>query len=105
MGIICREKLQKVIEPHIFIGLKGGDFDVGTILASELLIGARFDLAFKLLYLDLKTNCFSYASRVYSDHIRAFTLGRYVEPGNAKKDGVDVYMDVFNSLYENRFFC
>ena len=48
----------------------------------NLLNSSRFDLAFKLLYLDLYIKCPDLAENIYKDHIRAFSLGKFIEPGN-----------------------
>lgn len=63
----------------------------------------RFDLAFKLLYLE------GYSSKkasdyitIYEDHIRAFSLGTYTEPGQEdEKNSVEKYKKIFENLYSD----
>jgi hypothetical protein len=67
--------------------------------AYYLLNSRRFDLAFKLLYLDLFKKCRVLAEHIYIDHIRAFSLGKFVEPGNNKKIGIKKFVKQFNNIY------
>lgn len=63
----------------------------------------RFDLAFKLLYLEAITSnkSVNYVD-MYEDHIRAFSLGSYTEPGQEEeKNSIGKYKDIFNSLYDD----
>lgn len=63
----------------------------------------RFDLAFKLAYLqELEhgvTNGFG--KECYAKHIDAFSLGSYTEPGNPEKNSLQKYLDVFDKLNQD----
>lgn len=63
----------------------------------------RFDLAFKLMYLETFNNSdhASDCEEIYTDHIRAFSLGSFKEPGNDSKNSLKEYIDVFKSLYDD----
>ncbi|MCR9111234.1 hypothetical protein [Marivita sp. XM-24bin2] len=62
----------------------------------------RFDLGFKLLYLDgLRSTESEFARRIYSNHIKAFSLGDMSEPGNPKKLGVDRFLADFAEIFDN----
>lgn len=65
----------------------------------NLLNSSRFDLAFKLLYLDLYIKCPDLAENIYKDHIRAFSLGKFIEPGNKKKVGIKKFLEDFQNIY------
>lgn len=67
----------------------------------KLISHKRFDIGIKLLFLDLKNKSKDLAKNIYKDHIRAFSLGTYKEPGNKKKIGVDKFIRDFESLYKN----
>lgn len=68
---------------------------------SSLLTHNRFDLAFKLLYLELKEQKLQFIKDIYEEHIRAFSLGKFTEPGNGNKNNIDKFFDEFNSIYED----
>lgn len=63
----------------------------------------RFDLAFKLLFLEsLKSDSFSSSViDMYYEHISAFSLGSYQEPGNNEKNTKEKFKEVFISLYND----
>lgn len=60
----------------------------------------RFDLAFKLLYINglFRKNITSFERETYKKHIKAFSLGRFSEQGSNKKS-FDDYEKTFFSLY------
>jgi hypothetical protein len=70
----------------------------------------RFDVAFKLLCLEwflrkeVRSDC---REKYYKEHIKAFTLGKFVEPGNQAKSDYQSYLqafeDIFNSVRSNGF--
>jgi hypothetical protein len=61
----------------------------------------RFDLGFKLLYLDaLRGHSSAFADRIYAAHITAFSLGDMVEPGIGDKVGLDRFKSDFTAILE-----
>jgi hypothetical protein len=96
-----KDKLINLIEPHFHKDLKLENYSVKTFKARKLLSNTRLDLAFKLLFLDLKDKNFNYAKKVYTDHIRAFSLGEFTEPGNAHKNSINRYLEDFYKTFEN----
>ncbi|KEO50862.1 hypothetical protein [Thioclava pacifica] len=59
----------------------------------------RFDLGFKLLWLDgRRTGGSPFADRLYEDHIAAFSLGDMIEPGSDGKAGITRFRDDFEAL-------
>jgi len=60
----------------------------------------RFDVAFKLMYLqsfstDEKSE---FSMKCYKEHLKAFSLGTFREPGNSQKRNFDSYLHVFHQL-------
>ncbi|MUK92241.1 hypothetical protein GNP80_07295 [Aliivibrio fischeri] len=89
------------IEPHFYKFLKETDYKIERTSAVNLLTANRFDLAFKLLYLDGKTNGVEYLKEVYDDHIRAFSFGSFTEPGNMEKNSKESFRKAYDEIYEN----
>jgi hypothetical protein len=65
------------------------------------LVWRRFDIAFKLLYLDLVLVNKSLAIRIYAAHIKAFGLGKFSEPGNRRKSSLKVFLVDFHKIYNS----
>jgi len=72
-----------------------------TINAKDFLTHVRFDIAFKLLYLEMKSRDAKFAQKVYKEHIRAFSLGKFTEPGNEEKNNIEKFFEEFNNTFEN----
>jgi hypothetical protein len=107
MSIVSRTDLLSLIESHFQDDLKKDNYEIITKNAKDLLTFTRFDLAFKLFYLDIKYKNKKLAKEVYIEHIRAFSLGQFIEPGNEEKYGIDKFIDefdkTFKSIKENGF--
>ncbi len=99
--VLHKDKLVNLIEPHFHNDLKSDRYSIKTIKASSLLTNTRLDLAFKLLYLDMKEKDVGFAKEVYKDHIRAFSLGDFVEPGNEGKNSIDRFLEDFHMTFDN----
>lgn len=91
--------IQDQIEPFIYDKSKIDTCVLFDVPASHLLSWNRFDLAFKLLYLDLREQNNKFAELVYRYDIRSQTLGTYIEPGNPQKACFDKYITDFNKTY------
>ncbi|WP_417208630.1 hypothetical protein [Antarctobacter sp.] len=62
----------------------------------------RFDLGFKLLWLDARMGARSqFAERIYQDHIAAFSLADMAEPGNPDKQGIARFRSDFAGLLQD----
>jgi len=101
MNTISREKLLGLIEPHHHKHLIESEYKVLGLDASELLTSDRLDLAFKLLYIDLKDVSTNYANALYREHLSAMNLGCFIEPGNKDKNSLKKYQEEFFSIYES----
>jgi len=87
--------VKKRIEPHFYDTLTEDDYIVSMRNPHELLTWNRLDVAFKLLYLEYKDVCNSFARWIYAEHIRALTLDAFVEPGNSDKCSCDKFIEAF----------
>ena len=101
MNTISRVKLLGLIEPQHHQNLIESEFEVLSLDASELLTSDRLDLAFKLLYIDLKEINSDYADALYREHLSAMNLGSFIEPGNKDKNSFKKYQEEFLSIYQS----
>ena len=92
--IIKKEKLEVLIEPHIFKNLKKKEYSLEILPPSLLLTWNRLDLAFKLFFLDNRDKG-KFVEDIYAKHIKAFTLGSFEEYGDPNKDSIIKYIDAF----------
>ena len=98
---ISNAEVSDLLDTHFFKDLKKNKYDIKEKEARTLLTFTRFDLAFKLVYLDLIDREPLVARKIYLDHIRAFTLGRFKEPGNSEKNSATSYINEFDKIYDN----
>ncbi|MCP9482821.1 hypothetical protein NNA36_12690 [Shimia sp. CNT1-13L.2] len=96
---VSYEELRGRVEPFLIERLnpQATAFDLRRFIPEPT--WNRFDLGFKLLYLDaLEHGGSAYADEVYQAHIAAFSLGDMVEPGNEGKLGIDRFRADFQKL-------
>ena len=76
------------------------EFEIEFVNARQFLKAERIDLICKLYYIDckIKKKDMKYALELYSEHIRAFSNGSFVEPGNETKNTLEKYLSCFDSL-------
>ena len=96
--LIKKEKLKKLIEPHYYKNLVNDEYKLKTINANQLLTFNRFDLCFKLMFLEKMEYDPAQAMIIYKEHIRSLTLGKFSEPGSLKKNSFEKYIQDFESL-------
>ncbi len=101
MKKINKEDLQKYIEPHFYTELIKEEYAIKSIKAYKLLTHTRLDIAFKLLYLEMLSFDVSFSKEIYKEHIRAFSLGKFIEPGNDEKNSIDKFIEDFNTTFES----
>jgi len=101
MSMISKEKLEQLIEPHFYKDLQKESYEIKTIKAKSLLTNTRLDIAFKLLYLEMLDKDVIFAQNIYKEHIRAFSLGKFIEPGNKEKNSIDRFTDDFKKTFED----
>lgn len=99
---INKKELKGKVEPFIYDKLEKNQYEVNTINSRELLTWNRFDLAFKLFYLDYIKVYPRIANEIYKCDIKAQTLGKFIEFGNeGNKQNIEDYLLHFNSTYKN----
>ena len=98
---VSRAELAQCIEPHFHEDLVNAEYSVEDIDAKNLLTYNRIDLGFKLLYLEMLGRSERYATEVYQQHIRAFSLGRYAEPGSRTKTSKQRFLEEFKDTYRS----
>ena len=101
MSSVRNEELRVYIEPILHDLITEDEYPVETIDAIDLLTCNRFDLAAKLLFIEGMHQGTGTFEDVYLDHIRAFTLGTYKEPGNDEKHCAADYLASFRKLYQD----
>jgi hypothetical protein len=99
--LIIREKLKELIERHLFSLLRQSSYEVVTMTARELLVHTRFDIAVKLLYLEVKGKNPKFAEKIYKEHIKAFSLGTYTEIGNKNKNSIFKFINEFDNIFQS----
>lgn len=99
--MIDTTKLSTLLEPHFQKDLNAENYDIKKIKALKLLTYTRFDLAFKLLYLEMRSRDVSFAKKIYEEHIRAFSLGKFNEPGNDEKNSIEKFIAEFDRTFED----
>lgn len=99
--MLDRAAVESRLEPHLHDDLSAQEYEVKTLKASGLLRATRFDLAFKLLYLELSSYDVPWAEAVYIEHIKALTLGKFIEPGSDEKDSMARYLEAFEATFES----
>lgn len=76
------------------------ELDIAYVEAKQFLTPQRLDLVCKLIYIDCYINNknLNYAIEIYKEHIRAFSEGTFIEPGNPEKNSIEKYIDSFNEM-------
>ena len=98
---IKKEKLKNLVEPFIYDDLQLESYKISKINASDLLVWNRFDLAFKLFYLDNKKQNMELARKIYIEDIKAQTVGKFEEKGSKDKSSIEKYIEIFTETYNN----
>ena len=98
---VNKDELKQLIEPHFYNDLSKNTYEIQRIKATKLLTHTRLDIAFKLLYLEMQEYDVEFANEIYKEHIRAFSLGKFTEPGNEDKNSIDKFIEEFRKTFEN----
>lgn len=97
-----REKYTGRVEPHILS--KIDNFTNVKVNERKLkLTWNRFDLAFKLIYLNLIVagQKSEFRRSCYKEHIKAFSLGSYNEFGNTQKNSFEEFERAYSELVQS----
>lgn len=99
---IGKEDLLELVDMHFHGHINNQQYQVFNIEAAKLLTHNRLDLAIKFFYLQMKQKQSpTFAKTLYINHIKAFSLGTYVEPGNAYKNTIQQYISDFDEIYKS----
>lgn len=101
MSNINKEDLKNLIEPHFYDDLTKEEYIIESIKANKLLTNNRLDIAFKLLYLEMLKFDVNFSDEIYKAHIRALSLGKFLEPGNDEKNSIEKFIEDFHTTFEN----
>ena len=99
--MIHKNDLKKLIEPHFYKNLVNKKYEIKYFNAHGLLTNTRLDIAFKLLYLEMLEYNVDFSKEVYIEHIKAFSLGEFTEPGNENKNNIEKFIDDFKITFES----
>ncbi len=69
--------------------------------ANELLTWNRFDLTFKIFYLEQLNLNVEFSEGLYELHLKSFGMGRIREPGNQNKNSIEVFTREFKKLHKS----
>lgn len=99
-------KASKALSPFFLDGWsisKNLEFDVDYVEPRQFLKAERLDLVSKLYYIECreKGNDCTLAKELYTEFIRAFSLGSFIEPGTETKDSIEKYFEEFDILIDN----
>ena len=78
------------------------NFDVEYVDAKQFLTAQRIDLVCKLIYIDskVKSQNKEFAKELYIEHLRAFSMGTFIEPSNPEKNSIEKYLAEFDYLID-----
>ncbi len=99
--MVAKEELEGRLDGFILKKMTDCYYEIDQIKSSQLLTWNRFDLGFKLFYLDYYLTCPAIARKVYNEDIRSQTMGSYSELGNVEKSGFKKYLNEFITIYES----
>lgn len=99
------EEVLSKIEPFIRGDIDVNQLQVHTVLARELITWNRFDLAFKLFFIEMQFSNPSLGEKYYEQHLRSFGLGQIREPGNPLKSSLEHFISEFNNIFKSIQEC
>ena len=100
-SILTRHQLKSLIDSHLYEQLNALTYRVAWLDPRCLLTSNRLDLAFRLFYLSRRHAYPDLASDIYSEDIRAQSLGTFKDPHNPKKTKQLDFQQSFNLLADS----
>ena len=102
MDSLSRQSLHGLLDSHLANLLVEESYAVAPIAPAKLITSNRLDIAIKILYLELKIlGNTALAEEIYLEHIKAFSLGSFAEPGNEEKVGAGKFLADFDSCHDS----
>lgn len=79
------------------------EFEVEFVEPRQFFRAERLDLVSKLFYIECREKGYdcSFAKELYTEFIRAFSLGSFTEPGTESKNSIEKYFASFDVLIDN----
>lgn len=99
--ILLRKDILGLIDPHLYKYLEKFEYEILEIKAKNFLSHNRFDLAIKLIYLEMINNNVSFSEKIYKKHIHALTNGKFKEYGNSDKNSFNKFIKVFQQIFKD----
>jgi hypothetical protein len=93
------DSIQDKVDSFIYDKIE--KYDLVDIESFNLLTWNRFDLAFKLSYLELYNLHNPFATEIYKYDIFSQSLGKFSEFGNNEKSNFESYIKTFNSILDD----
>jgi len=100
-NFISKEKTKRLIDQYILDQNDESEFKIKEINPIDLIHSNRLDLGFKLFYLNLRSKCNKIAKKIYIDHIKTFSFGKFSEKGNKNKNNADDFIQSFENILLN----
>ncbi|MCM8832072.1 MAG: hypothetical protein NC918_07775 [Candidatus Omnitrophica bacterium] len=98
--IVKKEDLKNKLENYIFMKLNQEEYEIIECDPRNLLTWNRLITAFDLFYLDMKDKNDKLARYVYTERVRAATLGTFIE-SDGQKAGIEMYIREFEKTYDS----
>ncbi len=96
---IKQKDLVGLLDEHFAPNIVQNEYLINFVDPVKLVTHNRLDLAIKILYLQMKSyEDVSFANEIYENHIKAFTLGSFSEPGNLQKNTLENYIRDFADI-------
>ena len=95
------KNLANLVDEHFRGDIENKVVAIEYIRPSEFLKSNRLDLVFKIMFLQMYEYKIEHFVNLYIDHIKAFSFGKFTEPGNTEKVGCKKFIDDFVSIYES----
>ena len=99
--MVACDDLKSLIDKHFESDFDNSEYDVVEIDPRKLLTSNRLDVAIKVLFLEMLKYKIQHSEDLYLEHVRAFSLGAFSEPGNDEKCSPQNYLDDFIKLYKS----
>lgn len=100
-AVLPKNQIANLVEAHIFEQIRSDQVEVYEVPSIMLLSHFRFDLAFKIFYLNMRDNNRALAESIYLEHIKAFSFGSFKEPNNDEKTSAESFITEFDSIHKN----
>lgn len=96
-----KDEIKNLIEPHFEPFLDKSSYDIKRVIAKSLLSPNRFDIAFKLFYLNNLHLNNNIAEDLYKQHLNISTGGTFKEFGNKNKSSYDIFKSDFIKILKS----